>query len=92
MVSVDLGASAPTIRRLAALPPSGEAVWPTLLFDMRYEGSFSILLETKVRAGGWWCRGRESVMSQHAACGQARWKTLAASMRLPSPDRQSLHA
>lgn len=48
MVSADLGASAPTLRRLAALPPAGEAVWPTLLLDVRYEGEFSLLLETKV--------------------------------------------
>eukprot|EP00887_Chlorella_sp_A99_P003929 scaffold11.g3929.t1 len=47
-VAVDLGCTAPTLRNFAALPALGEAVFPQLLFDMRYEGDFSLLLETKV--------------------------------------------
>ena len=48
VVSVDLGCTVPTLCNLVALPLPGELVWPQLLFDVRYEGEFSILLETKV--------------------------------------------
>lgn len=35
---MDCGGAAPTLRGLRALPQPGAAVWPQLLFDMRYQG------------------------------------------------------
>ena len=38
VVGVDCGGVAPTLRNLRALPQPGAAIWPQLLFDMRYQG------------------------------------------------------
>ena len=38
VVAVDCGGTAPTLHNLAALPQPDAAIWPQLVFDMRYEG------------------------------------------------------
>ncbi len=49
VVGVDCGGAAPTLRNLRALPQPSSAVWPQLLFDMRYQG------EKRVRHLGCFC-------------------------------------
>jgi chemotaxis protein histidine kinase CheA len=48
VVGVDCGGTAPTLRGLRALPQPSAAVWPQLLFDMRYQGAFTVTIEAKV--------------------------------------------
>jgi hypothetical protein len=54
---VDPGSSAPSVGNFAALPsPAGISIMPQLVFDMKYEGDFSITIECKVDirdAKGW---------------------------------------
>lgn len=54
---VDPGSSAPSVGNFAALPsPVSKSIMPQLVFDMKYEGEFSITIECKVDirdARGW---------------------------------------
>ena len=40
VVAVDCGGAAPTLHNLASLPQPDAAIWPQLVFDMRYEGEW----------------------------------------------------
>ena len=49
VISVEPGASAPSLANFACIPPpSASAAWPQLLFDMKYHGSFTVTVECKV--------------------------------------------
>eukprot|EP00890_Picochlorum_soloecismus_P005587 jgi/Picsp_1/6029/NSC_03383-R1_protein isoform b len=54
---IDPGSSAPSVGNFASLPsPVGTSIMPQLVFDMKYEGDFSITIECKVDirdARGW---------------------------------------
>ena len=57
VLDVDLGSSAPSVSNFSSLPsPEPNAHMPQIIFDMKYEGNFSITLECKVDirdAKGW---------------------------------------
>ncbi|GAB4822481.1 hypothetical protein N2152v2_009527 [Parachlorella kessleri] len=48
VVSVSMGSTVPTVRNFAALPTPDDAIWPQLVFDLYYAGTFTLTLETKV--------------------------------------------
>jgi hypothetical protein len=57
VLDVDVGSSAPSVSNFSSLPsPESNAHMPQIIFDMKYEGNFSITLECKVDirdAKGW---------------------------------------
>ncbi|PSC69319.1 peptidase zinc-dependent, partial [Micractinium conductrix] len=56
VVGVDAGGAAPSLRNLRALPQPEAAIWPQVMFDMRYQGAFTVTIEMKVdfrEAGAW---------------------------------------
>ncbi|KAL4449510.1 hypothetical protein ABPG77_007154 [Micractinium sp. CCAP 211/92] len=48
VVAVDPGGAAPTLRNIRALPQPEASIWPQVLFDMRYQGAFTVTIELKV--------------------------------------------
>ena len=48
VISVEPGTSAPSLKNFAALPQPGDAVWPQLIYDVKYQGSFTVTIECKV--------------------------------------------
>lgn len=50
VVSIDPGCTSPTASHFRALPlpEEGGNIWPQLVFDMSYKGSFTVVLECKV--------------------------------------------
>lgn len=48
VISVEPGTSAPSLTNFAAVPQPGKAVWPQLIYDVKYQGSFTVTIECKV--------------------------------------------
>ncbi|KAI8106919.1 hypothetical protein M9434_001572 [Picochlorum sp. BPE23] len=56
VIQVDPGHSAPSVANFSSLPSPSSSIMPQLIFDMKYQGSFSITIECKVDirdARGW---------------------------------------